>query len=200
MAPARGNTDTAAEDERVGGESWVVPNGPIDGGDAHLVAVILHAGDHPGLDAPGMKDPIREGIKGRILRTKAQHISVGDGFGRYAEDVADHPSHTGIGATKGLDCGGVVVGFDLERYFELVIEGQDAGVVSKGRQKPGGLKYLGGAADIGVEQIVHYGWIRKIEAFSNQGDTRFKRFMDAVFAPSSVSYTHLTLPTNREVS
>ena len=42
----RNQADGAAEDERVGQVALVEADGAVDGGDAHAVAVIAHAGDH----------------------------------------------------------------------------------------------------------------------------------------------------------
>ena len=129
----------AAVDQRIGDVVFVVENRPVDGGDAHLVAVVLDAGDHATRDAARVERAFRHVAIRHIQRAEAEHVGVGDGARRDADHVADHAADAGVGSAERLQRGGVVVGLDFEGDFVIssVVKIDDAGVVHEGGKHPG---------------------------------------------------------------
>src|SRR5437867_1320763 len=92
---ARDQADAAAEDEGVSDVAVVEINGAVDGGDAHAVAVIAHAGDYLLEDPPRVDNAFGQGFLIRIR--DAEDVGVGDRFGGQsgAEDVPDDAADAG---------------------------------------------------------------------------------------------------------
>ncbi len=179
VAAARQNPQAAAEHQRVRGVAGVIEHGPVDGGDAHLIAVVLDAGGHASRDAQRVQHTRLKRLVRQVRRAEAQHVGVGDGPGADAQHVADHAADAGVGAAERLDGRRAVVRFDLERQVVLFVEGDDARVVHEGRPHPGPVHALGGGADVRLEQAVHS------DAALRPGvvNQRLERLVDAVFAP-----------------
>ncbi len=126
------DADTAAIYERIGNVTFVVPDGPVDGGDTHFVAVVLNAGHHARGNAARMQHTFRQRFNGRVRGAEAQHVRGGNRFGGNADHVTDDAADAGVGAAKGFNGGGVVVGFHFETDLINAVEFHDAGVLGKG--------------------------------------------------------------------
>ena len=74
----------AAEDQRVGQVAGVDDQGPVDGGDAHPVAVVAHAGDDPLEHALGMEHAGGKLIGRQVGRGHAEDVGVADRLGAQA--------------------------------------------------------------------------------------------------------------------
>ena len=152
MLPLASQTHAAAEHQRIGGIAGVVEDRAVDGGDAHLVAIVFDAGHDASRDAARMQHAGGHFRVGHVQRAKAKDVGVGDGPRRDADNIADHAADAGVGAAERLKRRGMVVRFDFEGDFELVVKVNDAGVVHKGGPNPAAIQSLGGGANIGVEQ------------------------------------------------
>ncbi len=101
-----------------------------------------------------MEDPLGQLLVGQLLGAKAEDIGGGDGPGGDAQDIPHHAAHAGIGAAEGLQCGGVVVGFDLEGQVVGIVEGDDARIVHKGGVEPGRCNGFRGRANVSAQETV----------------------------------------------
>src|SRR4051794_30152120 len=91
---------------------------------------------------------------GILLRAKAKHVSGGDRAGRDAENVAYDTADARVCAAKRLQGRGMIMGFHLKREVEVVIKGDDARIIDKGRAQPVGSDGFGSGANIAVEEAV----------------------------------------------
>ena len=148
--------DAAAEDQRVAQVALVVEDRAVDRRDAQLVAVVADPRHHPAGNPLRMQHPVGQLRVGIVLRAKAEHVGVGDRPRRHADDVADHAAHAGVGAAKRLERRRVVVRLDLEGQVIVVVKGDDAGVVHKGRAQPRRPQLLGRRGQILVDQPVDH--------------------------------------------
>jgi hypothetical protein len=150
---------------------------------AHLVAVVLDAGDYARRYQPGVEAARRHRLWRGAWRPEAQHVGSGDGPRRDAHHVAYHASDSGVGAAERLDRRGVVVRLDLERYLQLVVEFYYAGVVDEGRQHPGGGYLVGGFLDVAFKDVVHERRIAGAALGLPDLDQGLEGLVDAVLAP-----------------
>ena len=172
-----------AEHQRVAHVAGVVQHGAVHGGQAQLVAVVADPGHDPVADAPRVQHPGGEVCLVEILRPETQHIGAGDGPGRDPQDVAHHTAHAGVGPAEGLQGRGVVVGLHLDSEVQLVVEGDDAGVVDEHRTQPVGLQF-GGRPAQGVQQAVMVGHLEAaVGAGVLKGDPRLEGLVHAVLRP-----------------
>ena len=125
-----GDADGHGVDERVAVVGRVEVDLAADGGDADAVAVAADAAD----DA--VDDALRAGVVGVA---EAQRVEVGDGAGAHGEDVPQDAADAGGRTLVGLDEARVVVGFHLEDGGQVVADGDDAGVLARAVDDPGGL-------------------------------------------------------------
>ena len=105
----------ATKHQRIGNIAWVEINGAVDNRHADFVAIILDAGNHPDADLMRRQYLATKGIDLAIIGPKTKDISSGNRLRRYPQYVTQHPTHTRIGAAKGLECRRMVVGLDFER-------------------------------------------------------------------------------------
>jgi len=158
------DAQAAAEDQRVGRIAGIVEDRAVDGGDAHLVAVVLDSGSHAVSDVSGMQHPGRQFLEGQVGRTEAQHVGIGNRPRADADDVAHHAAHACVRAAEGLERGGVVVGLHLESQVRVLVEGDDACIIDKGRAYPGLAGPFGRRANIGLQQRVDTAHCRGLTA------------------------------------
>lgn len=125
------NTHTPAVDQGIGHIVLIVEDGTRDRGDAHLVAVVLDAGDDATGDAPWMQRTAGDAVSVQVERAEAEHVGVGDRLGGDADDVADHAAHAGVCAAEGLQRRWMVVRLGFERDLVRVVEIDDAGVIDE---------------------------------------------------------------------
>ena len=113
---ARDQADVAAVDQRVAEVALVEEHRAVDGGDAHAVAVVAHAGDHALHHAPRVQHAGRHLVRGQVGRAEAEDVGVGDRLGAQAgaDRVADDAADAGGRAAVRLDGRRVVVRLDLE--------------------------------------------------------------------------------------
>ena len=114
VAIARSDTDRTAENQRIGDIAGVIKDRTVDNGDTDFVAVVLDASNHPVGDLERRQDGPSKGAQVSRYRAEAKDIGGSNGFGRYAEDVAEHAAHSGIGTTERFECRRMVVCLDLE--------------------------------------------------------------------------------------
>ncbi len=100
VAADRQYAGAAAEDERVAQVAFVIEDGPVDSGQAELVAVVTYAGYYAGGDASRVEQPFGQLLVGVVLRAKAEHVGGGNGPGGYADDVAHDAADPGVGSAK----------------------------------------------------------------------------------------------------
>jgi len=169
--------DISAVDEWVADVSGVEEYRAVECWDAHAVAVVADAGDDAFHDALGMECAGVDFVSGEVGRAEAEDVGVGDWFGAESgsEGVADDAADAGARAAVGFDCGGMVVGFDLEADVHVAVEGDDSGVVDEDADAPGFVELAGDARDGGFEEVVYGAAVHADEAFEG--------FVDAVFRP-----------------
>ena len=186
MTSLWGESHCPAKDERVGSETGVEPQCAVHGRDTHLVAVVLHTCHHTRHNPARVQHTHWQVAEARQLRSKAQHVRIGNRFGRYAQHVPDHAAYASVRPAERLNRRRVVVSFHLERHFELVVEVNDTGVVHKCRAHPGSGDFIGGGFQVGLEKRVNFPLIHT--PFS-RGERRgncdlcLERFMPAVLGP-----------------
>ncbi len=159
-----------------------------DSRNAHLVAVILDAGDHTLGDPPGVQYTLWQLLTGQIRWTEAQNVSVGDRSRRNAQHIADHTTGAGIGPAERFYRRRAVVRLHLERQVPFIGKLDDSGVIDECRYHPGLIHLLGGSPDIGFQDAVdllrhrlRVGWCAMCgTGVSHSG---LERLMNAVFAP-----------------
>ena len=170
-----GDTEAAAEDQRVRREAGVVEDRSGDRRQPDLVAVVGHAVDHAVADAGRMQGPVWQLVERQVGRTEAQHVGDGDGPVSGAHHVPDHTSDTRVGAAERLDRGGVVVGLGLEGDGRALAERHDAGVADERRAHERSGDRVRRLAQLG-QQRRHLGAVI-------DGDRGTERLVRAVLAP-----------------
>jgi len=182
MSTGRGDPGTPAIDQRVGCIPGVKVDGPIHRGDPHLVAIILDAMDHAVIDTPRVKDATGKLLEWRIQRTKAQHVGIRNRPRTDSHDIAHHSTHAGVGPTKGLQCGRVIVRLHLEGQL-VIAKGNDASVIHKSGTYPGSSNLAGGRLEVGLDQAVDLlGGGLPVDRFP-VGHASTKGLVHAVFGP-----------------
>ena len=149
---ARRNAHAAAVDQRVGDVVRVIQNRAVDGGDAHLVAVILDARHDAARDTARVERAAGHVRVRHIERTETQHVRVGDGLRGNAHHVADHAADARVRPTERLQRRGVVVCLHLERHLVFVVERHDAGVVHERREYPRLVQRLRRRPQVGLDK------------------------------------------------
>lgn len=180
MCAARDQADTAAEHQRIRSVALVVEDGPAHRGNAHLISIVFDAMDDAFSNAARMQHALRQIVFGHILLTKEQHIGVGNRACRHTKDIAHHTADSCVGSTERLQCRGVIVRLDLKGEIKLIIEGDNACIVHKGRAHPGFVHRFGGGANIGLQQTPDRLRLTIRPGEINRGA---EGFMNAVFAP-----------------
>src|SRR5215216_4845243 len=102
------NADTTTKDKRVSSIAFVVQDRAVDGGNADLVAIILHPGHHTGLNAARMQNTFRQGIWIQVLRAKTEHVCVRNWLRRNTKDIAYYAADARVRSAKGLYRGRMV--------------------------------------------------------------------------------------------
>ena len=178
----RDQADGAAINQRIGQVALVETDRPVDGGNAHAVAVIADAGDDALHDRLRMQDAGRQGLRRRVGRGETKDVGVADRLGAQAgaQRIADDAAQAGVGAAVGFDRRRMVVRLDLEADVIAVVEFDDAGVVLEDADAPivaaePPANLLGGAEDRFLEQIV--------DAPALEVDRALERLVRAMFRP-----------------
>ena len=140
--------DTATEDQRVAQIAFVIKNRAINRRQSQLVAIVTNAGHNAISNASGVENAGGQLVIGIILGAEAEDISRGDGSSRDADNVAHDAAHPGVSPAKRFQGRGMVVRLDFEGKIIVVIKGDNAGVIDKGRTQPGRVDLLRGGADI----------------------------------------------------
>src|SRR5579883_3133200 len=89
MAAVRQHAQAATEDERVVDIAFIIKYRAVDGGNAHLVAIVAHAADDAAGDTPGRKHADRQALSRSLRRAKAENIGAGNGLRGDAQHVAN---------------------------------------------------------------------------------------------------------------
>ena len=114
-------------DQRVALVAPVEPRLAAYAGDAHAVAVVAHALDHPGEE---VADPRA------VQVAEAQGVERGHRPGAHGEDVSEDASDARCRSLVRLHCRGVVVGLDLERQRPSVAHVHHARVLARSLDHP----------------------------------------------------------------
>ena len=93
-----------------------------DGRDTHAIAVIADAFHHAAHEIPHAW---------RVERAEAQRVEHRDWASAHREDVAQDATHAGGRALIRLDCGRMVVRFNLEGDGEAVTDRNHAGILAR---------------------------------------------------------------------
>ena len=112
----RDQADRAAVNQRIAQVALIEADGAVDGGNAHAVAVIAHAGDDALHHLERVQHARRQRLRRRVRRREAEHIGVADRLRSQAgaERIADDAAQAGVGAAVRLDRRRVIVRFHLE--------------------------------------------------------------------------------------
>ena len=125
-----GEADRHCVDEDVAVIAGVETNLSADGRHAERIAVAADAGDHARHEVPRL---------GVLRRAKAQRVEAGDGTRTHREHVAQNTTDAGRRALVGLDIARMVVALHLEHDRLAVADIDDAGVLARALDHPGGL-------------------------------------------------------------
>ena len=182
----RDHRGRAAIDQRVTEVSLVEEHRPVDGRDAHAVAVVAHARDdalHHGLR---VQSPRRQRIERRVGRSETEDVRVENRPGpeTRAEWIADHAAEARVGTAIRFDGRRMVVRFDLEADMLLVVELHDARIVLEDADAPivlaEPLANLDRRAEDGLfEHVLE----DPLTVFVAVADAALQRLVRAVFAP-----------------
>ena len=113
--------DGAAEDQRIAEIALVETDGPVDGRNAHAIAVVAHAGHHAFHHLERMQHARRQRLRRRVRRSEAKDVGVADRLGAEAgaQRIADHAAQAGVGAAVGFDGRRMIVRFHLEADVDI---------------------------------------------------------------------------------
>ena len=75
MTPMRQNAQTATEDQRIIDIAWMIKYGPVDSGNAHLIAIVAHTVDDATGNAARRKHTCGQALR-RVSNGPKQRISV----------------------------------------------------------------------------------------------------------------------------
>src|SRR5579884_610512 len=148
------DAQAAAEDQRVVDIAWLVENGAVYRGNAHLVAVVAHAIHDAFGDAARREYAVRQPIGRRGERAEAEYVGAGNRLRRDAQHVANHAAYAGTGSAERLYRRGMVVRLDLEGDVVRWREADNAGVVAESRDQPVWPDLFGSTHDVALEQAV----------------------------------------------
>ena len=128
----------AAEDQWIAQVTVVEADGPVDGGDAHPVAVVTNTRDDSSHHATRMQHTRRQFFDGRVGPREAEDVGVADRSCSHpgSQRITDHAAEPRVGSSVGLKRRGVIVCLDLEADIERVVERDDPGVVAKDADAP----------------------------------------------------------------
>ena len=132
---ARHQAHHAAVHQRIAHVAWIEPHRPVQGWNAHAVAVVAHTLHHLSKDASGLQATLGHLHVGRC---HAEHVDGGDGLrGKAgAHHVSNASTDAGGRTTIGLDRARVVVRLHLDAHGMRFIEGDHARVVHEHAQAP----------------------------------------------------------------
>jgi hypothetical protein len=125
-----GDADRHRVDQGVAVVGGVEVDLSAHGRDADAVAVAADAADHA---VDHLLHPRR------VRGAEAQGVEVGDGPRAHGEDIPQDAADPGGSAVVGFDPGRVVVGFHLEDGGQAIPDGDDAGILARALDDPGGL-------------------------------------------------------------
>ena len=132
VAPTRQHAEASTKDERVIKVPFIIENGTVDGGDAHLITVVTYTIDYTASDTPGWKNTCRQFLDRRIQWAKAEDIGAGNWLRRDAQYIANDTTHAGIRAAEGLNRRRMIMRLDLEGDIVRLRKANNTGVVAKG--------------------------------------------------------------------
>ncbi len=104
--PRGQDADRPAEDQRIGQVRRVDSEGAVDGRDAHAVAVVAYARDHPLEHTLRVQDPGGDRARIEVRRGDAEDVGVADWPGaqagpeRIADDAAEPRVRTAVGVDR----------------------------------------------------------------------------------------------------
>ena len=132
---ARHQAHHAAVHQRIAHVARIEPHRPVQGWNAHAVAVVAHALHHLPKDARGLQATLGHLHVGR---RNAEHVGGGDGLGGKAgaHHVSNASTNAGGRTTIGLDRARVVVRLHLDAHGVRFVEGDHARVVHEHAQAP----------------------------------------------------------------
>ena len=121
--------------QRISHIARIEPHRPVQGWNAHAVAVVAHTLHHLSKDARGLQATLGHLHVGR---RHAEHVGGSDGLGGKAgaHHVSDASTNAGGRAAVGFDGGRVVVRLHLDAHGMRFVEGDHARVVHEHAQAP----------------------------------------------------------------
>ncbi len=152
------DADCPAVDQRIAHVAVVKENRPVEGRDAHTVAVIGHPGAHPFENPPRMQDTLGQFFIREVRRSKTEDIGIQNRFGPQTgpQRIADNAADTGRSPAVGFDGGGMVVGLHLETKGPVAVEINHPGVVLKNGKTPGFIQFVGCFGDGAFQQVIDH--------------------------------------------
>ena len=133
------DADGAAEDQRIADVTVVKVDRPIDGGDAHAIAIIANASHHALSAAARVNDTVGKLLDGSGRVGKAEDICIGKRTSAQAgpHDITNAAADTRGSAAVGLNGARPVVRFHLHANREVFVEFDDTGIVLEHGECPG---------------------------------------------------------------
>ena len=134
----RDHRDVAAVDERVSEVAFIKEDRPVDGRDAHAIAVVPHARDDAMRDGFGMQHARRQFVVADIRRRETEDVGVANRSRPEprAERIADDAAHSRIRPAVGFESRRMIVRLDLDANVVGLIKFHDAGVVLEDADAP----------------------------------------------------------------
>ena len=149
------DTDTTAVDQGIVHVAAVVDDGATQCGQPQFVPVVADPPHNP-LPNPTRMEGSGGNLRvGQVRRTKAEDVGGGDRPGRNAKDIPHDTANAGVRATEGIQGGGVVVRFHLERQIQVVGEPNHPRIILKNRDEPLLGHFVVDRADAGVKDPVN---------------------------------------------
>ncbi len=134
----RDHRHVAAVDQRVAQIPPVEVDGPVDGRNAHAVAVVAHTGDDAFRHDLGVQRAGRQFGVRSFRRREAEDVGVADGAGAQpgSQRIADHTADARVRTAVRFQGRRVIVRLDLEADALLFVERHNAGVVLEHADAP----------------------------------------------------------------
>ena len=180
IAPILGNqTDVATIDEWIPCIAWVEQDCTVSCRNPHTVAVVSHTRDNAFENPFRMECAFGKFVVAEIGKTETENIRVQNRLRAKtcAERVPNHPTDACACAAIRLDCGGVIMRFDLENDIILIIKLNDACVVRENGDTPLRPNLLRRPLDVRLEQSINH---LRLSPFFSILNHALKCFVDAM--------------------
>ena len=139
IAPILGDqTDIATIDEWISRIARIEQDCTVRGWNPHAIAVVAHARDNTFEDPFGMERTLGQFVIAKIRQTEAENIRVQNRLRAKprTERVSNYSTDPCACAAVRLNCGGMIVRFDLENDIIVIIKLNDTCVIGENGDTP----------------------------------------------------------------